>query len=360
MSTSNITLSPASRVFVDTRSTSLGPWVLGGFMDCILMGVIFCQVYTYFLLRRVDHGLSQYYTYLVVFVTFLSVTKTSQAIAVVWVQNVQEYGNPDVARTLVNVAWWQVSVAFMTGIIGTTVQSFFALRYYKLSRNWVFSIVICLAILLGLTGISLSMANIVTGNVKAKVMWLLVHFVSVAIGDLFITLGTCYTLRKRSTGLVSTASLINRTLRLVFESAIPPTVIAIIDLIMSQTLGPKLLWHLFVNYSLSKVYVISLLFTLNSIAEYRKDHSTLSQSTRRDGYSNRRTRHGDIELAPRAVGSSGILVQTEVTTDASPDSPIAIPDFRSAMDRSQKTRSHYQKKTYPRPESPEKSRFSKF
>jgi hypothetical protein len=65
-------------------------------MDCILMGahsprssasaaidnlrisgVIFCQVYTYFLLRRVDHGLSQYYTYLVVFVTFLSVTKVA-------------------------------------------------------------------------------------------------------------------------------------------------------------------------------------------------------------------------------------------------------------------------------------------
>ncbi|KAF7338174.1 hypothetical protein MVEN_02042300 [Mycena venus] len=321
MSTSNISLSPASRVFVDTRSTSLGPWVLGGFLDSILMGIIFCQVVNYFQLR---HGMSRYYTSLVVFVAFLSVLKTTQAIAVVWVQNVQEYANPDVARNLLNVAWWQVSVAFMTGIIGSTVQSFFALRYFKLSRNWAGAIFICLAILLALTGICLSMISILANNVKAKVMWLLVHFVSVAIADLAITIGTCYTLRQRSTGFASTASVVNRILRMVFESAIPPTLIATIDLILSQTLGPRLLWHLFVNYSLSKVYVISLLYTLNSIAEHRKDRSTQSRSTQSNGYSNRVTSRGDIELAPRTVDRHGIFVETQVTTHVSPEHPIAV------------------------------------
>jgi len=164
-------------------------------------------------------------------------------------------------------------------------------------------------------------------------------------------------LRKRSTGLTSTASLINRTLRMVFESAIPPTLIATTDLILSQTLGPKLLWHLFVNYSLSKVYVISLLYTLNSIAEYRKGHSNLSQSTRSDGVSNRVTRRGDIELTARSVEESGIYVETQVTKYVSPANPIAIRDFRKAAERTQKTTSHYQKKTYPRPESPGKSSF---
>ncbi|KAJ7109522.1 hypothetical protein C8R44DRAFT_290686 [Mycena epipterygia] len=319
MSTSSITLSPTSQTFVDQRSTSLGPWVLGGFMDSILMGVICCQTYNYFTFRRTDQGLSRYYAHLVIFVTFLSILKTAQAIAVVWVQNVLQYANPDVATTLVNVAWWQISVPLMTGIIGSVVQSFFALRYFKLSRNWVVTIMIGLAIILGLTAVSLSMHSITTHNTPAKVMWLLVHFVSVFVADLLITSGTFYTLRKRSTGLATTASLINRLLRMVFESAIPPTLIATIDLILTQTLGSKLLWHLFVNYSLSKVYVISLLYTLNCISEYRKDGSSRSN----DGYSNRVTRRGDVELAARP-GVDNIFIQTQVTTHISPNNAIAV------------------------------------
>ncbi|KAJ7510020.1 hypothetical protein B0H11DRAFT_2215851 [Mycena galericulata] len=281
-----IILSPASQVFVDSRTTSLGPWT-----------------------SEKGLGLNRYYTYLVVLVTFLSVLKTLQAIAVVWVQNVVQYSNPDVASTLVDVAWWQVSVALMTGIVGSVVQSFFALRYYKLSRNWVVTIMIFLAIFLGLAGVSLSMHNIIIGNTKGKVMWLLVHFVSVFIADLLITGATSFTLRRRSTGLASTSSLVNRLPRLIFESAIPPTIIATIDLNLTQTLGSKLLWPLFVNYSLSKVYVISLLYTLNCIGEYRTE---TSHGRSNDGYGNRVTKSGDIELAPRVNGN--ILVQTQVIT----------------------------------------------
>ncbi|KAF8212078.1 hypothetical protein K438DRAFT_1226143 [Mycena galopus ATCC 62051] len=322
------------------------------------MGVVFCQVHNYFSLRRADHGLSRYHTSLVIFVTFLSVLKTTQAIAVVWIQNVQEYANPDVARNLVNDAWWQVSVTLMTGIIGSIVQSFFALRYYKLSRNRALTMVIGIAILLGLVAISMSMMCIITNNSRGTAMrrWLLVHFISVSIADILVTNGTYYTLRKTSSGLALTASLVNRTLRMVFESAIPPTLIAITDLILSQTLGPKLLWHLLVNYSLSKVYVISLLYTLNSIAEYRNDHSTLGQSA---GYSNHVEKLGDIQLSPGSFQGSGIFVETE--TQVFPEVyPVTVEskDFRSVMDRTQKTRSHYQKRTSLRPEeTPKRSGF---
>ncbi len=36
-------------------------------------------------------------------------------------------------------------------------------------------------------------------------------------------------------------------------------------MILTQTLKENLLWHLVLNYSLEKLYVISLLYTLNSI-----------------------------------------------------------------------------------------------
>ncbi|KAF8143828.1 hypothetical protein K438DRAFT_596963 [Mycena galopus ATCC 62051] len=151
--------------------------------------------------------------------------KTAQGFAVVWVQNVLNFANPDVASLLPFHAWWQVSLPLMTGIIGVVVQSFFCLRFYMLSRNWKFCVLIVCAMCLGLAGVCLSTANILSGNAKAKVMWLLVHLVGVFAADLSITSGTVHAfLQKRNSGLERTTKLINRLLRLVFESAVPPTV----------------------------------------------------------------------------------------------------------------------------------------
>ncbi|KAJ7046953.1 hypothetical protein C8F04DRAFT_1247997 [Mycena alexandri] len=329
---SNITLSPASRIFVDGRTTTLGPWVLGGFIDSVLMGVVFCQVYNYFSHRRADYGLNRYYTYLVLFVTLLSVLKTSQSIAVVWVQNVLDFANPDVAKNLLIKPNDRIILCRLTtGIIGSVVQSFFALRYYKLSRNWVMTIPISIAIILGLASISMSVYSITMQDAKAKVMWLLIHFVSVFICDFLITTCTCYTLRQRSTGLTSTSSLINRLLRMVFESAVPPAFIATLDLILTQTLiGPTLLWHLLLNYTLSKLYPISLLYTLNSINEYRNDSSSRSH----DAYAtNRVTRRGDVELAPHSADGH-IFIQTQVTTHVSPKITLKSDSGHSSPDHS--------------------------
>ncbi|KAF8143809.1 hypothetical protein K438DRAFT_1875229 [Mycena galopus ATCC 62051] len=327
-----IELSPASAAFVDARITSLGPWVLGAFLDCILMGVIFCQARTYFRTRTpVQTALQQYYHWLVIVLVGLSMLKTAQCIGVVWVQNVLNYANPDVARLLVAEAWWQVSMPLMTGIIGVLVQSFFCLRFYMLSRNWMFCVTILCAMCLGIVGVCLSLANILAGNVKAKVMWLLVHLVGVFVADLSITAGTVYVfLQKRNFGLERTTKLINHLLRLVFESAVPPTLIAMTDLIMTQTLGRKLLWHLFMNMALGKVYVVSLLYTLNSISAYRvREQSSQEIYSYGNGRSTRRT---NMELVPRtpAVKSDQIFVQTQVSTHISPLSPTS-----SAQDKTE-------------------------
>ncbi|CAK5269852.1 unnamed protein product [Mycena citricolor] len=319
-SASVIHLVPPSQHFVDTRTTSLGPWVLGAFLDCILMGVIFCQTYTFFRTRtRSTATLQTYYYWLVLVVVTLSMLKTAQGIAVVWVQNVIDYANPDVARTLVATAWWQVSTPLMTGVIGATVQGFFCLRFFLLSRNWAFCIPILLAICLGLAGVSLSLASILANATKAKVTWLLVHLVGVFIADVMITGGTIYYLQKRNSGLDRTKNLINRMLRLVFEGAIPPAVLATTDLIMTQTLGDKLLWHLFVNMALGKAYVVSLMFTLNQINEYRlrEQGSQDAYSSERQGRSGTRRQH--MELANRAGAKTDqIFVQTQISTHVSP------------------------------------------
>ncbi|KAF8216684.1 hypothetical protein K438DRAFT_2081459 [Mycena galopus ATCC 62051] len=317
-SSSVIELIPASAAFVANRTNSLGSWVLAAFTDTLLMGVILCQVETFFKSGRSQEGLGRHYRWLVVFVIFLSVLKTSQAIMIVWVQNVEDFANPDVARLLVAKAWWQVSAPLLTGIIGVVVQSFFALRFYMLTRNIFFVLPIIATMLAGFAAICLQMHSILIGDAKAKVMWLLVHLVCAFLTDLFNTLGTCYALRSRnSSGLASTTSLINRLLRLIFESAIPPTLVAFIDLIMSQTLNAThLLWHLLLNFALAKLYVISLMYTLNCIVGYRNaisgDRGTTSGSR-----GHPMSKRGDVELGNVKHGDK-VYVQTQIVTHVSP------------------------------------------
>ncbi|KAF7288875.1 hypothetical protein MIND_01403300 [Mycena indigotica] len=337
LTNSVIQLTPASAAFVRNRVDTLGPWVLGAFSDCILLGVVFSQVRTFFVTRAVGRTLFQRYCYWMVWVVLgLSIAKTVQEMAVVWVLHVHDYANPDVARTRVSSAWWQVTTPLMTGIIGFTVQSFFCLRFYLLLRNWLFVLPIASAMLLGITGISLAVFYIMNDDAILKVRWLSIHLVGVFVADLLITTGTLMALRKRARGLERTTVLINQLVRMVFESAIPPTVIAAVDLIMTQTLGggPKLLWHLLLNFTLGKVYVISLLYTLNSINEYRQKHSDTSNQEiiTADGHTilgMSGARRNNVELghlsrsglgSDRPGSESKIFIQTQVSTHVSPSS----------------------------------------
>ncbi|KAJ7072529.1 hypothetical protein C8F01DRAFT_250977 [Mycena amicta] len=334
-----IILSPASKAFVDNRSTTLGSWVIAGFADALLLGVVLCQVATFFKSQstRTREGLGRYYRWLVIFVTLLSIMKTSQSIAIVYIQNVLDFANPDVARLLVAKAWWQVSAPLLTGITAVVVQSFFALRFFMLSRNIFLVIPIVASMVLGFAGVCLSLNSIIVGNAKAKVMWLLVHLICAFMTDFFITCGTCWALQTRnSSGLVSTASLIHRLLRLVFESAIPPTFIAAIDLVMTQTLGQKhLLWHLLPNAMLAKLYVISLMYTLNSINEYRDnaksgDRVTSSGSRGQVSGHYRTAKRGDVEMGNvRSKQPDQVYVQTQIVTQVSPeDSDRTMDDVK--------------------------------
>ncbi|KAJ7608654.1 hypothetical protein FB45DRAFT_378374 [Roridomyces roridus] len=315
LNASVIQLTPSSAAFVANRVNTLGPWTGPGFIRRLhLDGYsllpskdLLCQARTYFATLSAEWTPFRRYCYwLVVFVTIISVIKTVQEAAVVWVQNVHDYANPDLARTRVTKAWWQITTSLSTGIVGFIVQSFFCLRFFLLSRNfYIVALIVCF-MLLGLTGISLSVGFIVSANVPEKVRWLLIHLIGVFSADLLITTGTLLTLRKQSVGLERTTLLVNRLLRMVFESAIPPTLIALVDLILTQTLDNKrFLWHLLLNFSLGKIYVISLLYTLNCINEYRLFQSSRAQEIFTAGNSNYNMH-------------SLVHISTEVSTHVSP------------------------------------------
>ncbi|KAJ7904180.1 hypothetical protein B0H13DRAFT_2510806 [Mycena leptocephala] len=221
--------------------------------------------------------------------------------------------DPDRARTLVAIAWWQVTIPLMTGIIGCVVQ------------NWICCVPIVYAMCVGLAGgclsvgrtsryeLTLERLSIVAGHTQAKA-----HLVGVFIADFLITTGTIVSLRRRAT-----TQLPNRILRMMFESAVLPTIITTTDLILTQTLGSKVLWHLLVNAALGKIYVISLLCTLNSVNEYQERDQ--QSSDRVYSYGNRRGVRPpttDIELSPRCATRS---TQLTLQTDFGPITPTSTP-----------------------------------
>jgi hypothetical protein len=175
-------------------------------------------------------------------------------------------------------------------------------RFFRLTRNYFYTALIICAMVLGIVGGGMSEHYIAKAMVKEKVRWFLVsthsvstckaHHIDIAdpfhfrhhsgctyhCRDGYRVVQAKYSddqVRAHHSLMVSLTpshfppSVIQRLTRLMFEAAIPPAVIATTDLILTQVLGPKLiLWHLLFNHGLGKLYVISLLYTLNSIGVF--------------------------------------------------------------------------------------------
>ncbi|KAJ7799620.1 hypothetical protein B0H14DRAFT_3156409 [Mycena olivaceomarginata] len=268
-----INLSPPAQAFVDNKVTSLGTWTIGAAIECILMGIVFCQTEHYFRNQRRQDKFWTHTTILVSWALVLSMVKTTQVVKIIWEQNVIHFADPDVAMTLLATAWWQTTAPLMTGVIGFTVQSFYTLRFFRLTRNYFYTALIVCAMLLGIVGGGMSEHYIAKALVKEKLRWFLIHFTSVTIADVLITIGTVTALYKRDTMMTN---VIKRLTRLMFEAAIPPAAVATTDLILTQ------------------IYVISLLYTLNSIEDNRE---LGSRDTRMSGNTHLRlTGRQDAEL----------------------------------------------------------------
>ncbi|PVF94916.1 hypothetical protein CPB86DRAFT_624449 [Serendipita vermifera] len=132
------------------------------------------------------------------------------------------------------------SAPFVTAVIAILVQSFFALRYWRLTRR----LYICMAISFGM---ALSfVASIINFTLLFKLrtlpvntappsltavsfinsleIWSLIHFITAIIVDVTITSATAWHLYKQKPFATrSTSQMIDRLIRMVWQSALPPT-----------------------------------------------------------------------------------------------------------------------------------------
>ncbi|KAJ6542401.1 hypothetical protein B0H10DRAFT_1854675 [Mycena sp. CBHHK59/15] len=256
----------------------LGLWLIGSCLDLLLQGVLSSQFVNYYSWYHDDKpGLRV----VVAILVLLTVLKSIQAFAIVWIQFIVYFGDLQGAILLNYTTWWQSGNPLMVAVIGAYVQWYFCFRLYVLSKRWY--VVAPIATLFLFTFLSIIVA--VSALHKAR-RPLSINFnvlpLSLSAGDIILSLTTAYFLIKsKKEVLPQTVGLISALVRLTFQSAVGLCAVpAMFNLIFSQVYpgGVAIISTAF-NMALPKLYAISMMWTLNSRRSIRAAHSSRSRMT---------------------------------------------------------------------------------
>ncbi|KAJ7247307.1 hypothetical protein C8J57DRAFT_1724548 [Mycena rebaudengoi] len=259
----------------------LGGWDIGTHADLILQGILFAQFTNYW---------SQYYKSdslsLKLFVLGLCLAttfKSAHSIAAVWVQNVEYFADIGKASQMFYTNWVTQSTILIGAIIGFSVQAFFCRRLWIISNNiyvvafvvllFVFGLVAAITAFIFSGQLFRALASPTVGHYHEptdKVMWGPIHFGTVVAGDVILSGSTVYFLLKRShQALPGNVGILNRLLRIAFQSTVAVTLCALANFISGliyiqhPSTGATLLFVQLTNMMLPKLYATSAMWTLN-------------------------------------------------------------------------------------------------
>ncbi|KAJ7276653.1 hypothetical protein C8J57DRAFT_194116 [Mycena rebaudengoi] len=261
----------------------LGGWNLGTHADLILQGILFAQFTNYWSQYCKSDSLP---LKLFVLGLLLATTlKSAHAIALVWVQNVEYFMDLKKAANMSFDNWVNQITGIMGAVIGFSVQAFFCRRLWIISNNIYVVAFVVLLFVFGLvaaivyTVFDISSQMFVVSQTLGffvptdKSIWGPIHYATVVTGDLILSGSTIYFLVKRSQPLQRRVGILNRFVRLVFQSAMPVTLCALTNFVCQALYAHNtftdatLLWLILTIMMLPKLYVISAMWTLNSRKE---------------------------------------------------------------------------------------------
>ncbi|ETW83074.1 hypothetical protein HETIRDRAFT_474219 [Heterobasidion irregulare TC 32-1] len=238
-----------------------GPMLAGTFINAVLYGVSITQVYIYVKTFRTTD--KQWIKGFIAVLFALDTINTVFDMAFMYDSVISHFG--DVAY-IQNANWIFCTDPALTGVIGVTVQLFFAWRVKILTGSTAASIVIALtAILQCLAGIATSIA---VGFIPAYLEFrrfkpaVIVWLAGSAACDTMITIVLVWHLRRHKGGFSTTDDVIDRIIRVTVQTGMLTSLVALIDLVLFISSPSGL--HLAFNFPLSKLYTNSLLSSLNS------------------------------------------------------------------------------------------------
>ncbi|KAJ9476925.1 hypothetical protein PHBOTO_000581 [Pseudozyma hubeiensis] len=239
---------------------SMGCMYIGVMLNVWLYGFSIVQAYIYYVNFKNDKPFMRY------FVLFLMVADTLNAIfdqVFMYQYLVSNFGNLTYAAKS-NRAFAADPV--LTGIIAFSTQIFFAWRVYKLMHSKIMPAMIA-------TGALVSLLSSIGTTVGVEIVLFFQEFQKfqvvvilwlgfAALTDVLITGSLVFTLNKSRTGFAATDDVITKLIKSTLQTGALTTAFAIIDLILFLASTTTL--HLVFNLPLAKLYVNSLLSTLNA------------------------------------------------------------------------------------------------
>ncbi|KAJ1030395.1 hypothetical protein NDA16_001304 [Ustilago loliicola] len=239
---------------------SLGCMYIGVMLNTWLYGFSIVQAYIYYVNFKGDKPFMRY------FVLFIVVADTINSVfdqVFMYQYLVSNFGNLDYA-TKSNEIFTPDPIR--TGIIAFSTQLFFAWRVYKLMHSKIMPALIsasALVSLLGAIGTTIGVVMVHYFKEFHKFNVVVILWLGFAvITDVLITGSLVFTLNKSRTGFAATDDVITKLIRMTLQTGAITTLFAIIDLIVFLVSTTTL--HLVFNLPLSKIYVNSLLSTLNA------------------------------------------------------------------------------------------------
>ncbi|CAE6450656.1 unnamed protein product [Rhizoctonia solani] len=261
---SSYTPLPFELPYINNTSGMLGPWLLASIFCLMMEGVLLCQTFNYAV--GYPHDRRMIRSLVAISVLFCSF-KAGHMIYISWDFFIAHFGNylsASIPTASIKLTGLESS------IIGAMIQAFFIHRTFVLSRNWIFLCLTIPTLLLGLAG-ALILTIIVFDPVLVLTKGVLLNAAAnmmvscVVICDVFITIFTCWYLLRAKTGFAATNNLITRLLYTAIQSALPPTICAILNLYWNSR-AASTTWVNFFNSLMPFLYVCSMIFTLNSRA----------------------------------------------------------------------------------------------
>ncbi|KAG8707031.1 hypothetical protein FRC08_000736 [Ceratobasidium sp. 394] len=285
---------------------TLGPILIGSFLNIMLWGVLIAQVIRYSIVHKRDK------TWIKLMVAWLFLLDTLNSvfnIGFVYRYTVTFFGD---FGALEHSHWLFHIAPFMTAIIASTTQGFFAWRITKLTgQAWMGWSIGASAFIQILVGLGSSIGSWIVVDFEkfhelnaTIIMWL----VLAATTDITITSVLIWYLRSHRTGFPHTDDVITKLIRSTVQTGLLTSLWAVGDLTFFLSSRRNNL-HLFFDMPLSKLYSNSLMATLIS----------------RGGWDSGMTR------VPAAGTTGSILVHVTTVRERELDRPIEKPKSHSQV-----------------------------
>ncbi|KAJ7214593.1 hypothetical protein B0H12DRAFT_1079175 [Mycena haematopus] len=300
----------------------LGPWLIGSCLDLLLMGSLLGQFVHYHTGYPNDGRLLRSAATIL---CLLNLLKSAECFATLWIFLINHFGDIEYDLKLSTIGWWDTANPLMVAVLNFYVQCFFCARLWAVSKRWWVVTPIFILFVFALVSMILGTHYIANTAEQQTTDW---------SGDVILSVTMAsFLIRTKNTVLSTRATeLIDSLVALTLETATPPAVVAMLNLIFSQmyrTDHPLLGYvEIAFNQALPKMYAISMMYTLNVRSAIRSNNMAGScisgvsgnhaSGSRNESGSDRTSLGGRVKLR-RTMGDLTTemeLARIEITTKA--------------------------------------------